>query len=278
MAKKQIEILRRRWAALTVTALVIAAIGYAYAQVEPFYPRHPYLSGWVLFAVMLLLTFFNLRKKVPFLRLGSTGLWLQIHIYVGLISGALFLVHTGFSWPHGLLNQIIAVSFLIVFVTGVIGLWISRAFPQRLTVAGFETPFERMPHVRHQLRQSAESLVLQGADGQTSSVIAEFYTNKLGLFFTKHENFLAHLQRSRTAQAAHAAQFEEAQRYARKNEQELLQKLADLVEQKHLLDYQYALQLTLRVWLFAHIPLSYSLLILSIAHILIVYSFSGSAP
>jgi hypothetical protein len=58
----------------------------------------------------------------------------------------------------------------------------------------------------------------------------------------------------------------------------MLDKLADLVERKHLLDYQYALQLTLRLWLFAHIPLSYSLLILSVAHIIVVHSFSGSAP
>lgn len=278
MAQKHIDILRRRWAALTVTTLVIAALGYAYVNIAPLYPRHPYLSGWALFAIMLLLTFFNLRKKVPFLRLGSTGLWLQIHIYVGLVSGALFLMHTGFGWPHGWLNQLIALCFIIVFITGVIGLWISREFPRRLTVAGFETPFERMPQVRRQLRQSAESMILQGAEGPASSLIADFYTHKLGLFFTSHENFFAHLQRSRTAQAAHAAQFDEIQRYARKNEQELLKKLAELVEQKHLLDYQYSLQLTLRVWLFAHIPLSYSLLILSIAHIFIVYSFSGSTP
>ena len=278
MAKKEIEIVRRRFAGLLLTGLLVAGLVVAYVKFAPSYPRHPYLSGWLLLAVILFLTFFNLRKKVPFLRMGSAGFWLQLHVYVGLFSGALFFAHIGFSWPHGLLNQVIAASFAIVFVTGVLGLWISRSFPKRLTVAGFETPFERIPQVRNKLRAEAEALVLAGVDGQTSPVIAEFYTEKLGLFFTTPCNFRAHLLRSQTPQAAHRSQFDEIQRYARKSERDMLDQLADLVERKHLLDYQYALQYTLRVWLFAHIPLSYSLLILSVAHIIIVYSFSGSAP
>ena len=278
MAKTKIEIVRRRIVGIVFTTLVAAAIVVAYANVFPLYPRHPYLSGWLLFLVMLFLTFFNLRKKVPFLRLGTTSFWLQLHVYIGILSGVLFLVHSNFSWPHGLLNQILFVCFTIVFLTGIVGLWISREFPKRLTVAGFETPFERIPQVRNHLRTEAEALVLTGADGPTSPVIADFYTKKIGLFFTRHENFLAHLQRSRTAQASHLSQFDEIERYAKKNEIELLNKLADLVAQKHLLDYQYTLQLSLRVWLFAHIPLSYSLLILSVTHIIVVYSFSGSAP
>ncbi len=278
MAKKEIEIIRRRFAGLLLTTLLVAGLLAAYVKFAPFYPRHPYLSGWVLFAVMLFLTFFNLRKKVPFLRMGSVGFWLQIHIYVGILSGALFMAHIGFSWPHGLLNQIIAACFAIVFITGVLGLWISRAFPKRLTDAGFETPFERIPHVRNKLREEAEALVLAGVDGQTSPEIAEFYTEQLGLFFTGPQNLLAHLRRSQAPQAAHRSQFDEIGRYMKKTEGELLDKLADLVERKHLLDYQYALQVTLRVWLFAHVPLSYSLLILGVAHIIVVYSFSGSAP
>lgn len=257
---------------------MVGGLFAAYLFFAPLYPRHAYLSGWVFLTVMLFLTFFNFRKKVPFLRMGSVGFWLQVHIYVGIISGALFFVHISFSWPHGLLNQIIAVIFSIVFVSGVIGLWISRTFPKKLTLAGFETPFERMPHVRTALRKEAEALVLAGVDNQTSPVLAEFYTDRIGLFFAKHRNLVAHLLRSQSPQVSHRSQFAEIRRYAKRTELDMLEKLEGLVEQKHLLDFQYALQYTLRVWLFAHIPLSYSLLILSVAHIVVVYSFSGSAP
>lgn len=278
MAKKELELVRRRLAGLLITILMVGGLFAAYLFFAPLYPRHAYLSGWVLLAVMLLLTFFNFRKKVPFLRMGSVRFWLQVHIYVGIISGALFFVHISFSWPHGLLNQIIAMFYTIVFVSGIIGLWISRSFPKRLTIAGFETPFERMPHVRTALRKEAEALILAGVDNQTSAVLAEFYTDKIGLFFAKPRNVLPHLFRSQSPQASHRSQFAEIRRYAKRTELDMLDKLEDLVEQKHLLDYQYALQFTLRAWLFAHIPLSYSLLILSVVHIIVVYSFSGSAP
>jgi hypothetical protein len=250
----------------------------AYYQLAPLYPRHAYLSGWVLFAVMLLLTFFNLRKRVPFLRLGSTSFWLQMHLYVGVISGVLFFVHISGSWPTGIFHQLLALCYVVVFLTGVLGLWISRAFPRMLTVAGYETPYERITYARYSLRTEAEALVLAGVDGQTSSVVAEFYTKRLGLFFTKPSNRWAHIRQSRAPHAAHASQFDEIQRYAKKGERELIEKLSNLVARKHMLDYQYALQSTLRLWLFAHIPLSYSLLIFSVLHIILVHAFSGSTP
>lgn len=262
---------------LLLTSLAIIGLVAMYLRYRTAYPLHPYLSGWVLFAVMLVLTFFNLRKRVPFLRLGSVRLWLQLHLYIGVFSGALFLVHCGGAWPGGLFNQLLAGSYVIVFLTGVLGLWISRAFPKMLTVAGYETPYERIPYARRSLREQAEDLVLAGVDGQTSPVLADFYTRRLGIFFTKPCDLWAHLRQSNAPKAVFASQFEEVQRYAKKSERELLDQLRNLVSQKHLLDYQYALQTTLRVWLFVHVPLSYSLLIFSVVHLVLVHAFSGFA-
>ncbi len=277
MAKKEIELTRRRFGSVLLTTLSIAGLLAAYVIYSPMYPRHAYLSGWALFAVMLFLTFFNLRKRVPFLRIGSASFWLQLHLYVGAFSGALFFVHIGWSWPAGIFHQLLACCFAVVFLTGVFGLWISRSFPRMLTDSGYETPFERIPYARSNLRQQAEALVLAGVDGHTSPVIAEFYAKNLGMFFTRPCNRWAHLRQSRAPQTAHAFQFDEVRRYARTGELEMLDQLNDLVGRKHMLDYQYSLQSALRLWLFAHIPLSYSLLIFSVLHIIIVYAFSGSA-
>jgi hypothetical protein len=49
------------------------------------------------------------------------------------------------------------------------------------------------------------------------------------------------------------------------------------VRQKDGLDYHQALQFMLRGWLFIHIPLTYSLMIFSVMHIVLVYAFSGGA-
>jgi hypothetical protein len=144
-----------------------------------------------------------------------------------------------------------------------------------LTVAGYETPFERMTDARNNLRKQAEALVLSTEEGQTPSLASTLYADELGMFFTKPCNFWSHLRQSRSPQAAHTSQLDELERYSKKSEREMLDKLRDLVGQKHKLDYQYSLQLALRLWLFVHIPLSYSLLIFSVLHIILVYAFSG---
>ena len=100
-----------------MTTLAIVGLVAAYIKYAPLYPRHAYLSGWVLFAAMLFLTFFNLRKRIPFLRIGSASFWLQLHLYVGVFSGALFFVHIGWSWPAGIFHQLLAWCYVIAFLT-----------------------------------------------------------------------------------------------------------------------------------------------------------------
>lgn len=259
-----------------VTTLACVALAAASWWFIPAIPKHAYLSGWVLFALMLILTFFNLRKKVPFLRMGKASFWLRLHIGLGIFSGVLFFVHMGWSWPPGIFGQIFAGCFLIVFLSGLVGWWMSRSFPRRLTIAGYETPFERIPDARNNLRKRAEALVLASGEGASPSLAALRYADQFGMFFTKPANFWAHLLESRSAQAAHTSQFDEMERYVEKGELKMFAELRDLVAQKHLLDYQYSLQLALRLWLFVHIPLSYSLLIFSVFHLVLVHSFSAA--
>lgn len=276
MAEGSIGSPRRKFGGVLVTAVVIASLLATAVVLIPQYPRHAYLSGWVLFGLMLILTFFNLRKRVPFLRLGSASLWLRIHLFLGTVSGALFFAHMGWTWPAGIFHQLLAWCFVVVFVSGLVGWWMSRSFPKKLTISGYETPYERIPHARAHLREEAEALMLASTDGQTSPVTIGFYTDDLGLFFAKPCNWWAHLRQSKAPQAAHASRFDEVERYAKPSERETLGRLRELVSRKHLLDYQYSLQSALRLWLFVHIPLSYALLVFSVLHLVLVHAFSAA--
>src|SRR5471032_174940 len=89
-------------------------------------PDYVFLTGWILFAAMLVLTFFNARKKLPFLSLGKAETWLQIHIYLGFFTVVLFLIHLNFRMPHGWFEITLAVLFALVTVSGVAGLLFSR--------------------------------------------------------------------------------------------------------------------------------------------------------
>src|SRR5437764_61021 len=89
---------------LSGTLLLIAATAgaiIAHRRWSGVLPGYSYLTGWVLFAAMVLLTIYNARKKLPFLPLGRSESWLQIHIYVGFFTVVLFLIHLNFRTPTG---------------------------------------------------------------------------------------------------------------------------------------------------------------------------------
>ena len=57
-----------------------------------------------------------------------------------------------------------------------------------------------------------------------------------------------------------------------------IEELTEIVAAKDELDYQFALQLVLKAWLFLHVPLTYALLTLIAVHLVLVYGFSLAAP
>jgi hypothetical protein len=71
------------------------------------------------------------------------------------------------------------------------------------------------------------------------------------------------------------AELEDLRRYVGDAERPALEQMVALVRQKDALDYHQALQTTLKVWLFVHLPLTWSLLIFSFVHIALIYAFSG---
>src|SRR5438445_12980161 len=62
--------------------------------------RLSFLSGWILFALILALTFHNGRKKLPFLPLLSSEAWLQFHIYADLLTSVPFAAHASYRLPR----------------------------------------------------------------------------------------------------------------------------------------------------------------------------------
>jgi hypothetical protein len=255
-------------------AATMAAL-WAHRRFHHALPDYAYLTGWVLFAAMLVLTFFNARKKLPFLSLGKAETWLQIHIYLGFFTVVLFLIHLNFRLPHCWFEITLAWLFTLVSASGVVGLIFSRTLPRRLATRGGEVIFEKIPALRHALKTEAENLAL-GADAK-SIVVAEFYTKRLAAFFSGPKNLWLHLAESRRPVSALLAELEDLRRFANETERGKIEKLTALVRQKDGLDYHRALQLALKLWLFIHIPLTYGLLIFTALHIVLVFGFSGGA-
>ena len=265
--------------ALLSTVLVVAA-AFTIARQGHWQATRPhlfYLTGWVLFVLILCLTAYNVRKKFASWSRISSRRWFQAHVYLGLFTVVMFLVHIQWRWPTGRFEILLALLFGIVAVSGVAGWWLSRTLPQRLTTVGGEVPYERIPVIRRALREEAERVVLGVVPAAKATTLADFYSGRLAGFFAGPANFSRHLVNSRRPLNTLLSQISEVKRFANDEERKSADTLAGLVRQKDALDFHRAIQLTLKGWLFVHIPLTYALLVLIGAHLLLVYGFSGGA-
>jgi hypothetical protein len=227
-----------------------------------------YQTGWLLFALMIALTVFNARKKIPFLPLFSARAWLQFHIWTGFLSAIIFFWHIGWRLPFGWFNWSFTAVYALVMISGIVGLVWSRTIPRRLTARGGEVIWEQIPSRRAALRAEAESVALRLVGDTPAETVAQFYSEHLHDFFAGAPGAPREL----------LGGLENLKRFVNDQERGVVEQLAALVRKKDDLDFHYAQQWRLKAWLFLHIPLTYSLLVFSAVHIVVVYAFSGRAP
>ena len=223
-------------------------------------------TGLLLLAIVLGLTLFNARKKLPFLPLIRAATWLQIHIYAGWLSLFIFLLHIHFRVPSGPLEITLAGVFCLVVFSGFFGLYISREMPPRMARSGEPLLYDRIPAFRLQIKQKVEELIRQAEAESSSSTLGDFYVNRLRGFFTRIPNALSALGAADRGLHALLAELDALNRYLDEREKAITLELRDWIETKQNLDFQYASQRLLRLWLFVHIPSTYSLILLGIAH------------
>ncbi len=252
-----------------------AAALWEFRRAEPGHPHMAYLTGWGLLALVLFLTVYNARKKLAFLPLLSSQAWLRAHAWVGILAALLFLMHLRWRVPAGIFEGVLAALFVGVTLSGIAGWWLSRVLPRRLTSAGGEVPYERIPVILRSLRERAEALVVSGIPSAGASTLADFYAARLRVFFAGPANFGPHLFGSTRAVNTLLADLGGVERYLNASERKTARELAALVRQKDAVDLHRSMQLVLKGWLFVHIPLTYGLLVFIAAHVVIVYSFSG---
>jgi hypothetical protein len=275
----QIIISRKAGRGIKLVSFIILCIVLVSLCVQRFshLPKAVYLTGWLLLGFMLILSLYNGRKKIPFLPLATSRGWLQFHIYAGFFTFLLFVGHIRFRIPTGGLECTLAGLYLAVMVSGIVGLFISRSFPKRLTTRGGEVIYEKIPVIRRELGERAKLLALKSIPEVQASTAADFYMDELAEFFSGPRNFSQHVFELRSPLNRLLKKIEDIKRFLNEKERAVMTEIAELVRQKDGLDYHYALQLTLKVWLFTHIPLTYSLLIISFVHVVLVYAFSGGA-
>ncbi len=265
---------RRRFN-VVLTILVGVVLVTAFAVYDASLYQGSFLTGWVLLVVMVFLALFGLRKKLTMLPLGNASTWTQAHLYAGWLVIVIFAEHVGWELPMGWLEITLAVLFVLVAGSGIVGICLARILPPRLTRRGEEVLFQRIPAFIAELCKEAEALVLEATKETKSSTIADFYMSQLCSFFDGPHNRLRHLFASRRARFQLMNEIDNMERNLNRQERVYAGHLRDLVIKKDELDFHYSLKLALKAWLLVHVPATYSLFILVALHVVVVYAFTG---
>ena len=99
------------------------------------------------------------RQRVRSWRIGRAFLWLRWHVWLGLLSVPLVVLHTGFHLG-GQLSTLLSISFGVVIASGVFGLALQQVLPKAmLELVPAETIYSQISHVAGQWRREADALV-----------------------------------------------------------------------------------------------------------------------
>ena len=236
-----------------------------------------FTTGYVLLAGVLFLALYNVRKKLPFLPLGSSAGWLQWHLYVGAGSIGVFALHAGTWWPNGMLEAALALLYLLTVSSGVLGLYLTRTIPAQLARVGDEFIYERIPAIRRQVGTQAGDVVLQAVAASGATTLADFYTGRVYDFFHRSRGVRYLLLPTTAQRRALMRAMRDTRRYLSDPEQRACERLFALVRRKDDLDFSEARQKLLKLWLFGHIGLTYALVLTALLHAVLAHAFAGGA-
>jgi hypothetical protein len=107
--------------------------------------------------------------------------------------------------------------------------------------------------------------------------ITDLYTNHLRYFFAGHRNLASHLIGSHRPLKRLTDEIDSLSRYVDAQGQEKLAAISKLVAEKDRLDFARVHFALTKGWLFVHVPVTYALIVLSVLHVLVVYSFASGA-
>ena len=210
---------------------------------------------------------------------GRTQVWMRWHIWLGLLSLPLALMHSGTNfWNNWFtLPWVLALAMLVVYVSGIYGLWLQNWIPRRLLqVVAEEVPAAEIDRTLKLHRQeyserlSMELVVLRGRELTAGQRVAAFYDTVAREFLDSGN--------SRSVVAADARAMTEFGKLRQEllgvlsdstsRPFQLLTELEELCSLRRQLDLQRQLQSRLHSWLLIHLPVSVLLVFLLLAHIL----------
>lgn len=295
----------RGWLVFTIVATLVGAVSYrVYVAASPYGASGgswPGLAYGILGTIaMVLAGLLAGRKKVRTWRIGPARVWMQMHIWLGLLAVPLILFHAGFRLG-GPLTTTLMVLFAVVTLSGLFGLALQQYLPAIVTErVPFETIVGQMDHVRdglatdayelvasiagplpeaaeEQARLAAEQAALQVRPGNWKAVarkppaadpppesvlLRDVYVREIRPYLLRDARARTSPPDIRTLVVRTPEEWGPR-----------LERLAAICEESYQLAVQRRLHDVLHGWLFVHAPLSFALFVLATFHIVMALEY-----
>ena len=253
-----------------LAVLVFVLIAIPLLKAEALLQTPEEVSGYALFACILFLGFFRVRKHLSMFSMIKTKYWFSAHTIGGILALAFYILHVDAWWPQSGYVQWLTALMILVTISGMLGYLIQKIFPTRLTQHESEILYSQIPEAVNQLKTQAEDLILEVNKKTGHETLARHYLETLQWFFQKPRFVLSHIYGGRRANQWLSQQFVTVNRYLDKTEKEYSARLEQLSRKKLDVDFNYAIQRLLKSWLLIHVPLSAALIVMSLWHLLLV--------
>ena len=244
-----------------------------------------YLDGWVLVCAISLQFYFHITATRKILPPKAALRWRKLHIFVGHLLIPIFLLHSDFSMPDTGLEWVMWVCFVLVAASGVFGVILTWLLRSRFAIND-TMGLDRIPARRSKLVRDVHAIVASPHPATAwkglppppyDAWIGELYAVWLKEFFDKQPSFADRLFGSHRRLKRVMAEINLLSGYLDGPGRSKLAAIGKLVVEKDRLDAAcVALDLS-RGWLLVHVPASYMMVVLTLFHVLVVYSFSSGA-
>ncbi|MEQ8850116.1 hypothetical protein [Botrimarina sp.] len=237
--------------------------------------RTAYATGYALWAAVLLLAAYGLRKKLPGLPIGASRHWLRWHLVIAAVSLGLFGWHAGLAWPTGAVEGALAALYLGTFASGLVGFYLTRTIPRQLARTSEQFIYERIPRLKEAARRDARAAVLEAVHATGATTLADFYADRVHGFLGRPRAWRYTLRPTGAARQRLFNELRGVDRFLTDPERDAADRLFKLVRRKDDLDFHAARQGLLKAWLFAHLALTWALVLVGTAHGVLALAFRG---
>jgi hypothetical protein len=299
----------RPWAIASALVTAAAIVWFLIeAQDRPDWPGGSSLAGFTfgVFGALIILFEFALwlRRKFRAWPIGSAPAWLRAHIWLGLLSLPILILHSGLRFG-GWLTTTLMLLLIIVVASGVVGLILQNVLPRRRfdDLPG-ETIYAQREVLATRLLAEADRLVtalcgeaslgdarlapepgepfLAVGSGRVADVempalmmladseaLAVFYREQVAPFLRAGAT-----SRSRLANAGQSALlFRACKARLPADAHALVDTLERYCQERRLWDRQVRLHFWLHCWLWLHFPLSIALVALMFVHAIVAMRY-----